>query len=197
MQWDLTISTKKTKVLIVGKDAAEQSPNAVITIRGEVLEVVSRFKYLNSMFTSDGMLDTEFAHRVANASSAFAMLHQANVWSSKALSLSTKLQFLQTTVMTVLLYGGDKTCSLLDKHLDQMSVFHMRCLRRICGISLLNHIANPVILKRCETFSVDSQLKSKRLRWFGHICRINPKYYYYYYYSYYLLLSLPCDLVSA
>ena len=35
VQWGLTISTKKTKVLVVGKDAAEQSPNAVITIRGK------------------------------------------------------------------------------------------------------------------------------------------------------------------
>ena len=35
VQWGLTISTKKTKVLVVGKDVAEQSPNAVITIKGE------------------------------------------------------------------------------------------------------------------------------------------------------------------
>ena len=59
-----------------------------------------------------------------------------------------------------------------DKHLHQLSVFHMRCLRRICGISLLDHITNSVILKRCETFPVESQLRSKRLRWFGHICRM-------------------------
>ena len=77
------------------------------------------------MFTSDGMLDTEIAHRVAGASSAFARL-QAKVWSSKALSLPTKLQFRQTIAMTVLLYGGE-IWSLLDKHLQQLSVFHMRC----------------------------------------------------------------------
>ena len=40
------------------------------------------------------MMDTEIAHRVANASSASAMLDQAK-------ALSTKLQFLQTIVMTV------------------------------------------------------------------------------------------------
>ena len=171
VQWGLTISTKKTKVLVVGKDAAEQSPHAVITIRGKVLDVVSQFKYLGSMFTSDGMLVTEIAHRVASASSAFARLHQAKIWSSKALSLSTKLQFLQTIVMTVLLYSGE-TWSLLDEHLHQLSVFHMRCLRRICGISLLDHSTNSVILKRCKTFPVESQLRSKRLRWFGHICRM-------------------------
>ena len=73
--------------------------------------------------------------------------------------------------MTVLLCGGE-TWSLLDKHLHQLSVFHMRCLRRICGISLLDHITNSVTLKRCETFPVDSQLRSKRFRWFGCICRM-------------------------
>ena len=39
--------------------------------------------------------------------------------------------------MTVLLYGSE-TCSLLDKHLDPLSILHMWCPRRpqICGISL-------------------------------------------------------------
>ena len=70
--------------------------------------------------------------------------------------------------MTVLLYGGE-TWSLLDKYLHQLSVFRMRW--QICGISLLDHITNSVILKGCESFPVESQLRSKRLRWFGHICR--------------------------
>ncbi len=42
----------------------------------------------------DGMLDTELARRFALASSACARLHQAKVWLSKGLSLSTKLQYL-------------------------------------------------------------------------------------------------------
>ena len=124
------------------------------------------------MFTSDGKLDTEIAHRVASAISAFARLHQAKVWSSKALSLSSKLQFLQTIVMTVLLYRGE-TWSLLDRHLNPLSVFHMRCLRRICGISLRDHVTNQQILLQCGMFSVDSEQRSKRLRWFGHTCRMS------------------------
>ncbi len=51
--------------------------------------------------------------------------------------------------MTVLLYGG-ATWSLLDKHLNQLSLFQMRWLRRIGGISLLDHITNHVILKQCD-----------------------------------------------
>ena len=41
----------------MGKDA--DAPNAVIVMRGEQLEIVSQFKYLGSMFTSDSMLDTD------------------------------------------------------------------------------------------------------------------------------------------
>ena len=41
--------------------------------------------------------------------------------------------------MTVLLYGGE--IWLLDKHLNPLSV-PLRCLRRVCGILLTDHMAN-------------------------------------------------------
>ena len=98
------------------------------------------------------------------------MLRQAKVWSSKALSLSTKMQFFQSIVMSVLLYGGE-TWTMLDKHLGPLSTFQMNCLRRICGIWRIAHVPNVEILARYHTFSVESHLKSKRLRWFRHVCR--------------------------
>ena len=171
LKWGLTISTKKTKVLVVGRDAEAQTPSATITIRGDTLEVVSAFKYLGSIFTSDGTLDAEIAHRVASASSAFARLRQAKVWSSKALSLKSKMQFFQSIVMSILLYGGE-TWTVLDKHLGTLSTFQMSCLRRICGVSRMDHVSNVEILSKCQTFSVESQLRSKRLRWYGHVCRM-------------------------
>jgi len=134
-----------------------------------LLEVVSQFKYLGSMFTSDGMLDTEIAHRVADANSASARLHKGKIWLSKGLSMSTKLQFVQTIVM--MLYGGE-TWSLLDKHHSALSVFHMRCLTQVCGISMRDHVTNQDMLKQCESFSVDSQPRLKRVRWIGHVCRM-------------------------
>ena len=52
LPWGLTISTKKTKVLVAGRDAAAQAAGAVITLQGDQLEIVSQFKYLGSIFTS-------------------------------------------------------------------------------------------------------------------------------------------------
>ena len=48
--------------------------------------------------------------------------------------------------------------------------FSDECLRRIYGISRIAHVPNVEMLARCHTFSVESQLKTKRLRWFGHVC---------------------------
>ena len=67
----LTISTKKTKVLVVGRNAAAQAADAVITSLGDQLEVVSHFKYLGSVFTSDCALDSGITHGVTTANSAF------------------------------------------------------------------------------------------------------------------------------
>jgi len=53
-----------------------------------------------------------------------------------------------------------------------MAVFQMNCLRRICGISLRDHVPNVDILSRCNILSVESQLQGKRLIWLGHVFRM-------------------------
>ncbi len=168
--WGLTISTKKTKVLVVGRNAAAQAADSVITLRGDQLEVVSQFKYLGSVFTSDCMLDVEITHRVAAASSAFQQLRRASIWISRALTLSVKMQFFQCIVMSVLLYFGE-TWAVVKQHISHLAVFQKNWLQRICGISLRDHVPNVDILNRCNTLSVECQLQGKRLRWLGHVFR--------------------------
>lgn len=63
LRWGLTISTQKTEVLVLGRDAALQTAEPVIVLRGEQLEVVSHCKYLGSISTSDGTLDAEMTHK--------------------------------------------------------------------------------------------------------------------------------------
>ncbi len=73
--------------------------------------------------------------------------------------------------MSVLLYSGE-TWAVVRQHISPLAVFEMECLRRICGISLRDHVPNVVILNRCNTLSVESQLQGKRLRWLGHFFRM-------------------------
>ncbi len=84
---------------------------------------------------------------------------------------SVKMQFFQCIVMSVLLYSGE-TWAVVKQHISPLAVFQMNCLRRICGISLRDHVPNVVILNRCNTVSVAFQLQGKRLRWLGHVSRM-------------------------
>ena len=136
-QWGLTISTQKTKMLVVGHDAEQQAANAIISIRGDKLEVVSSFKYLGSIFTFDAKIDAEVGLRIAAAKLdiGFVRLRKSKIWSSRALSRFTKLQPFHSIVISVLLYGAE-TWTLLNMHCAALCVFLMSCLRHICGISL-------------------------------------------------------------
>ena len=60
------------------------------------------------IFTSDCILGFEITHRVIAAYSAFQQLRLATIWSSRALTLSVKMQCLfQCNVVSVLLYCGE------------------------------------------------------------------------------------------
>ena len=99
------------------------------------------------------------------------LLGPHGLWSSRALSRFTKLQLFQSIVISFLMYGAE-TWTLLNKHCAALSVLLMSCLRHICGISLKDHISNAAILSTCQAPSMESQLRSKRLRWYGHLCRM-------------------------
>ena len=73
--------------------------------------------------------------------------------------------------MSILLYVAE-TWAVGHKNITPLAVFQMNCLQRICGISLRVHAPNVDILNGCNTSSVESQLRSKSLRWLGHTFRM-------------------------
>lgn len=74
-------------------------------------------------------LEAEINHRLASrwAKVAFLQLQKLKAKTSRTLSLPTNLLFLQSIVMSALLYGGE-TFMLLSKHLAPLSVLYVNCL---------------------------------------------------------------------
>ena len=106
---------------------------------------------------------TELAWYVAMPVAANSVLQcftQANGWSFRALTLSVERQFCQGIVMPLLLCSGE-TWAVVKDELLPMHLWHFWC----------SHVPNIVILNRCITLSVESQLQSKTLRWLGHVFR--------------------------
>ena len=172
LTFGLTVSTQKTKILLVGKDAETYASNLHVLVCGTELEVVSEFKYLGSVFSADNTVDREVNSRIAKAGYAWHTLKVAKVWSSVKLSLHTKLQYFTCIVLSILLYGCE-TWTVLPCHVSRLRAFHMRSLRHICGISYRDHVNNESVLSRCGLASIDRELQHRRLRWLGHIGRMH------------------------
>ena len=54
----------------------------------------------------------------------------------------------------------------------RLKTFHLRCIRRILGIFWQQHITNDEVLKRAGITSMFIILAKRRLRWLGHIARM-------------------------
>ena len=94
------------------------------------------------------------------------------IWKSRNISLATKVTVYETLVIPVFLYGSE--CWKLRKS-DERKIgsIEMGWLRRILGVSRIQRLRNDFIrskLKQEETLC--EKIEKKRLRWFGHVERM-------------------------
>ena len=164
-QFGLTISIKKTNVM--GQNVA--APPS-IRINNNVLEVTDHFTYLGSTITSNVSLDKEIDKRIAKAAGVLARLNK-RVWENKQLSLNTKLKVYQACILSTLLYGSE-TWTTYARQENRLQTFHLRCLRRILGITWQDKITNTTVLKIAGSHSMHLLLSQRRLRWLGHVYRM-------------------------
>ena len=165
IEFGLTISLKKTEVM--GQDVSEAP---VIKIGDHTLGVTDSFTYLGSTITSNLCLDAEINTRIGKAASCMARLSK-RVWENKKLTTRTKAQVYQACVLSTLLYGSE-TWTLYAKQTNRLHAFHMRCLRRLLGVTWKDHITNEDVLERAGSPSMKDLLQQRRLRWLGHVCRM-------------------------
>ena len=130
--FELTISIKKTNVM--GQDAP--APPS-ISIDGEVLEATDHFTYLGSAITSNLSLDREIDRPIAKDTGVLVKLSK-RLWDNKQLSLTTKLKVYHAFVVSTLLYGVSPGRLTLAGKEKRIECFHLRCLRRILGITWQN-----------------------------------------------------------
>ena len=120
------LSIKKTEVLCHAAPGTTQ-PEPSIKIDGTALKNAEDFTYLGSFLSSSGGLDTEIC-RLSKASSAFGRLW-TRVWRERGTTHATTL-----VVLPTLLYGCE-TWTCYRRHIQKLDQFHLRCIRRLLGIS--------------------------------------------------------------
>ena len=164
-EFALTISLKKTNVL--GQDTPAPP---VITIDDYELDVVHQFTYLGSTITDNLSLDAEIDKRIGKAATTLARL-TSRVWTNPKLIVKTKMAVYNACVLSTLLYGSE-TWTTYARHEKRLNSFHLRSLRRIFGISWQDKMTNTDVLSRAGLPTMYTLLRQRRLRWLGHVCRM-------------------------
>ena len=169
-RFGLTISIKKTEALFQPACGNEYIPPAIL-IEGEQLNAVENFKYLGSIASNDATLDAEINARIGKATSAFGRLFK-RLWSNTGIRLDTKVEVYKAAVLTSLLYGCE-TWALNKKQLNRLEKFHHSTLRKIARIKWFHKVTNYEVLSRCKIKSLQAMIDTAKLRWTGHVVRMN------------------------
>ncbi len=168
--WGVEVNIPKTKVMHVGAQGTP-SRGIPVLIYGERLECVSNFKYLGSHCSNDLSMKVEINHRLSCAAFAFQKLKRLHVWNDPFIHRGIKSILYKVIVQSTLLYGCE-TWAVPELELSRLEVFQMRCLRTICKLSLMDRIPNEAVLKKCNTSRASDIVKYRRLRWLGHVARM-------------------------
>ena len=112
----------------------------------------------------------ELCKRVGKASTTLARLSKL-VWDNPMLTIMTKVKVYRACILSTLLYGSE-AWTLSCRQERYMNTFHMRCLRRILGITWQDHVTNRDVLTRAQLTSMYGLLSQRRLRWAGHVRRM-------------------------
>jgi len=174
IQWGMETSVRKTQIMRLASTAsvAPQVGQVVFHLRGHILEEVDNFKYLGSMCSTDMSMQPEIANRLSRASGAYHKLKRLKVWADKDISQRIKMVLYEVIVQSTLLYGCE-TWAISESYVKKLEVYQMRCLRRLCGFSLLDRIPNIVICAKCQVPMIAKLLRYRRLRWLGHVARMD------------------------
>ena len=171
-RFGLTISIKKTEALYQPAPGNVYVPPA-ITIDDKPLNAVENLTYLGSIVSSNASMDAEITARIAKATSAFGRLVK-RVWTNRGIRLDTKIAVYKATVLTSLLYSCE-TWTLTRKQIRRLEKFHLATLRKIARIRWYHKVTNCEVLSRCKIESLEYMLDKAKLRWTGHVIRMDNK----------------------
>ena len=161
----LTISLKKTNVL--GQDTMELP---AITINHYQLDVVEQFTYLGSTITGNLSLDTEIDKRIRKAATTLARL-TSRVWTNHKLTVMTGIVVNNARVTSTLI-NGSKTWTTHARQETRLNSFHLRRFHCILPTSWQDTVANAEVMSRANHPSMFILLRQSRLRWLGHVYRM-------------------------
>ena len=164
----MKLNISKTKVMVISK--GNENARANISVRGEVLEQVERYKYLGSIVTQDGRCFEEIKTRTAIAKNAFNKI-QALV-TNRSISVSLRKRFIKAYVWSTLMYGCEAWT--ITKEMERkIEATELWLYRRMLKISWTERVSNEIVLQRAGARrEMVKKIRQRQLRFLGHVMRL-------------------------
>jgi hypothetical protein len=132
-------------------------------MQGTELPTTYEFLYLGAVTCGCGDTEHNITIRMARAIQVFSSLR--HLWEDKRLSENLKLNLYQSAVCSVLTYGHEAWA--LDRATEKrINGLNSRCLVHITNRTYREEATDP-------SFDLCAALRSRRLRWLGHILRMD------------------------
>ena len=131
-------------------------------------ESVSRFCYLGDMLERGGGSQAAVTARIQ---SGWKKFHDLSAFlTSRATPYWMKGKIYSSCVRPCMMYGSE-TWGLTAIDKKRLETSERRMVRWMCGVSLKDGIASKDLLHRLKIRSVEEEMKTGRLRWYGHVVR--------------------------
>ena len=134
-----------------------------VKVNGERVEQVKEMKYLGTMISSDGSMDSEVEQRVGMALRMVGAI-RSKVLRRKELSKGTKLRAVNATVISTLMCGCE-AWAMQARHKGRLQATQMRVLRWIEGLSRLDRVRNMDIRSRLGQEGVADMVMRLQQEW--------------------------------
>ncbi|KAJ4439081.1 hypothetical protein ANN_15038 [Periplaneta americana] len=170
----LEVNAEKTKYMIMSRDQ-NIVRNGNIKIGDLSFEEVEKFKYLGATVTNINDTREEIKRRINMGNACYYSVEK--LLSSSQLSKNLKVRIYKTVILPVVLYGCETwTLTLREEH--RFRVFENKVLRKIFGAKQDEVTGEWRKLHNTELHALYSSpdiirnIKSRRLRWAGHVARM-------------------------
>ena len=137
-----------------------------LQVYGDTINHVTDFRYLGSQMASSAC---DLKRRKSLSWCAFWKLER--LWKCPHLSISTKVRLFNTTCVTILLYGCESW--VISQEMEsRINAFATSCYRIMLSIRRTDHVPNTTIYAMTMTTPLFNRVKSRQLRFLGHILRL-------------------------